>query len=52
MGSSCSPTALEVVPGAGHLFEEPGALDTVARLAAAWFATHHLGRRPADTSMG
>lgn len=36
---------LEVVPGAGHLFEEPGALGSVARLAAAWFDTH-LGRRP------
>lgn len=36
---------LEVVPGATHLFEEPGALDSVAQLAAAWFATH-LGRRP------
>ena len=42
---------LEVVPGASHLFEEPGALDAVARLAATWFAAH-LGRRPADTSMG
>ncbi|AWV01881.1 alpha/beta hydrolase [Burkholderia sp. JP2-270] len=30
-------TAIEVVPGATHLFEEPGALDTVARLAASWF---------------
>jgi hypothetical protein len=30
---------LEVVPGAGHLFGEPGALDEVARLAAAWFVT-------------
>lgn len=29
---------LEVVPGATHLFEEPGALDLVARLAGAWFA--------------
>ncbi len=28
---------LVVVPRATHLFEEPGALDTVARLAAAWF---------------
>lgn len=39
---------LEVVPGATHLFEEPGALDQVARLAAAWF-TRHLptGPRPA-----
>lgn len=29
---------LSVVPGAGHLFEEPGALAAVARLAGAWFA--------------
>lgn len=28
---------LEVVPGATHLFEEPGALDTVADLTGAWF---------------
>jgi len=28
---------LEVVPGATHLFEEPGALDSVAALASAWF---------------
>ena len=31
---------LEVVPGATHLFDEPGALDTVAHLAGAWFANH------------
>jgi putative phosphoribosyl transferase len=31
---------LVVVPGAGHLFEEPGTLDAVAELAAEWFATH------------
>lgn len=30
-------TSLEIVPGAGHLFEEPGALDRVAELAAGWF---------------
>jgi pimeloyl-ACP methyl ester carboxylesterase len=30
-------TSLEIVPGATHLFEEPGALDVVADLAAAWF---------------
>lgn len=35
---------LVVVPGAGHLFEEPGKLDEVARLAAEWF-TRHLGAR-------
>jgi alpha-beta hydrolase superfamily lysophospholipase len=29
--------ALSVVPGATHLFEEPGALDAVARLAGDWF---------------
>ncbi len=34
-------TQLEIVPGATHLFEEPGALDAVANLAGAWFA-HHL----------
>jgi hypothetical protein len=31
---------LEIVPGASHLFEEPGALETVARLARDWFARH------------
>jgi dienelactone hydrolase len=31
---------LAVVPGATHLFEEPGALAEVARLAAAWFRQH------------
>ncbi|MGX7826311.1 dienelactone hydrolase family protein [Actinokineospora sp. 24-640] len=36
---------LEVVPGATHLFEEPGALDQVAGLAGEWFASH-LGAQP------
>jgi putative phosphoribosyl transferase len=31
---------LEIIPGAGHLFEEPGALAKVAELAAAWFESH------------
>lgn len=31
---------LEVVPGAGHLFEESGALESVAALAAEWFLGH------------
>lgn len=30
---------LELVPRAGHLFEEPGALETVTRLASDWFVT-------------
>jgi putative phosphoribosyl transferase len=34
---------LKIVPGATHLFEEPGALEEVARLAAGWFA-HRLDR--------
>jgi putative phosphoribosyl transferase len=32
--------ALEIVPGASHLFEEPGTLDKVAQLAAGWFRRH------------
>ena len=32
-----APAELEVIPGAGHLFEEAGALDEVARLAHDWF---------------
>ena len=31
---------LQIVPGASHLFEEPGALEEVARLATGWFARH------------
>ena len=34
---------LEVVPGATHLFEEPGALDEIARLAAEWFSSYLAG---------
>ena len=35
-----APKALEIVPGATHLFSEPGALDAVVDLAAGWFAEH------------
>jgi putative phosphoribosyl transferase len=31
---------LEIIPGAGHLFEEPGALEHVAILAREWFEDH------------
>src|SRR3954464_11266864 len=34
------PRKLEVVPGATHLFAEPGALEEVARLAEEWFLRH------------
>ena len=40
MAQMCAEKELEIVPGATHLFEEPGALDEVARLAARWFARH------------
>jgi dienelactone hydrolase len=31
---------LEILPGATHLFEEPGALEKVAKLASDWFVKH------------
>src|SRR5512133_3007613 len=31
---------LEIIPGATHLFEEPGGLEQVAKLASDWFALH------------
>jgi len=34
------PKQLEIVPGATHLFEEPGTLEQVATLAADWFRRH------------
>jgi alpha-beta hydrolase superfamily lysophospholipase len=37
---SCEEKQLAVVPGATHLFEEPGAIEEVARLAAEWFTNH------------
>jgi len=35
-----APRQLAIVPDATHLFEEPGALEAVARLASDWFARH------------
>jgi pimeloyl-ACP methyl ester carboxylesterase len=35
-----SETKLVIVPGAGHLFEEPGALEQVSALAREWFLRH------------
>jgi putative phosphoribosyl transferase len=42
---------LEVVPGATHLFEEPGALERVMHLANAWFLRYLVGE-PADRGRG
>jgi hypothetical protein len=35
-----SEVRLEIVPGASHLFEEPGTLEIVAGLAREWLARH------------
>ncbi len=37
---------LDVIPGATHLFEEPGALEEVARRATAWFQEHLVTHAP------
>lgn len=42
LGRIVSEKSLEIVPGASHLFEEPGALDEVVRLAENWFARYLL----------
>jgi dienelactone hydrolase len=39
-------TRLELVPGASHLFEEPGTLEQVAGLARDWFTRHLRPPRP------
>lgn len=43
----CRDKELEIVAGATHLFEEPGALEEVARLAGSWFA-RRLHTEPAQ----
>ena len=40
MRSMSCPVELHVVPGAGHLFGEPGTLDAVVSEAVRWFALH------------
>jgi putative phosphoribosyl transferase len=42
-GRMSAERAIRVIPGAGHLFAEPGALEQVARLAGDWFARHLTG---------
>jgi dienelactone hydrolase len=48
--SLCEPCRLEIVPGAGTLFEEPGALERVAQLARGWFERHLAAERRADAA--
>ena len=40
MNRMSAPTELRLIPDATHLFEEPGALETVAHEAAGWFKDH------------
>jgi putative phosphoribosyl transferase len=40
LGMLAGQARLEIVPGATHLFEEPGALERVAALARDWFLRH------------
>lgn len=40
MARMSAPTSMHVVPHAGHLFEEPGAMQQVIDAASAWFRTH------------
>jgi putative phosphoribosyl transferase len=42
----CPEKKLIIVPGATHLFEEPGTLEEVARLAAEWFSSHFVRPKP------
>ena len=42
-----APTTIHIVPGATHLFEEPGALREVTTVAASWFRKH-LGEHGAE----
>ena len=35
-----APGEMKIIPGAGHLFEEKGALEKVALLASEWFDLH------------
>ena len=42
-----APQAIMIIPGATHLFEEPGALEAVARLGGEWFL-RYLGQPPLE----
>jgi pimeloyl-ACP methyl ester carboxylesterase len=45
MARMTAEAKIEIVPGASHLFHEPGALETVSHLAAEWFNAHLVDRR-------
>jgi len=46
MGCLHCTKELVIVPGAGHLFEEPGTLERVAELAIQWFSRYFKAKGP------
>lgn len=44
--------SLKIVPGATHLFEEPGTLEQAARLASEWFVRNLAGAEPVKPAFG
>jgi putative phosphoribosyl transferase len=44
----CPDKKLVIIPGATHLFEEPGTLEEVARIAAEWFTRHFTSAEKAQ----
>ena len=46
MKQMSAETKLEIIPHATHLFEEPGALEEVSRLATHWFQEHLVSGDP------
>ncbi len=45
---ACRDKKMVVIPGATHLFEEPGTLEEAARVAAQWFSRHFASNRHAQ----
>jgi len=50
MARMTAPVRLEIVPGATHLFEEPGTLEQVVDLAIGWLTVHSAARETAAGS--
>jgi pimeloyl-ACP methyl ester carboxylesterase len=42
---------LAIVPGATHLFEEPGTLEQVAQLSGDWFSKYMAHKTPSKSTM-
>jgi pimeloyl-ACP methyl ester carboxylesterase len=47
---TASHVEIEIVPGATHLFEEPGTLEQVERLASDWFTRYLVTSRPVQAA--